>query len=68
MENIIYFHNSQRKYQLPDGIKEKIADVGTLVFNQGEAHSRKLIPSYRNSKFVCRDNPNKIFDIKRNET
>lgn len=25
MENIIYFHNSQRKYQLPDGIKEKIA-------------------------------------------
>ena len=25
MENIIYFHNLQRKYQLPDGIKEKIA-------------------------------------------
>lgn len=33
-----------------------ILDCGTLVFNDGEAHCRKLIPSYRNGKFVCRDN------------
>ena len=45
-------------------LKEKILDVGTIVFNDGEKHSRKLIPTYRNGKFVCRDNEAKIFDIK----
>lgn len=30
-------------------------DVGTLVFNGGEAHSVKLIPSYIRGRFVCRD-------------
>ena len=45
-------------------LTEKISDVGTLVFNEGEFHSRKLIPSYRNGQFVCRENEDKIFDIK----
>ena len=34
---------------------KKILDVGTLVFDNGNAHSRKLIPSYLNGRFVCRD-------------
>ena len=42
-------------------LKEKIPDCGTLVFNGGEAHSRKLIPSYINGKFVCRENTDKDF-------
>ncbi len=36
-------------------------DAGTLVFNHGEKHSRKLIPSYLGGRFVCRDNPQKAF-------
>ena len=46
-------------------MKELILDCGTLVFNDGEAHSRKLIPSYRNGKFVCRDNEDIDFDMAR---
>lgn len=42
----------------------KQLDPGTLVFNQGEKHSYKLIPSYLGGKFVCRDDENKLFDIK----
>ena len=42
-------------------LTEKILDVGTLVFNDGEAHSIKLIPSYKNGKFVCRDDESKAF-------
>ena len=38
-----------------------ITDPGTLVFNEGEAHSRKLIPSYKNLQFVCRDNESRPF-------
>lgn len=49
-------------------LKEKISDVGTLVFNEGEYHSRKLIPSYRNLQFVCRDNEQKAFDMKEEMT
>lgn len=41
--------------------KKLILDPGTLVFNSGEAHSRKLIPSYRNLQFVCRDDESKLF-------
>lgn len=44
-------------------MKEKILDVGTLVFNQGETHSVKLIPSYINGRFVCRYDEKKTFDI-----
>ena len=40
---------------------KEITDPGTLVFNDGEAHSRKLIPSFRNLEFVCRDDINKPF-------
>ena len=36
-------------------MKNKILDPGTLVFNEGEAHSYKLIPSYIRGQFVCRD-------------
>ena len=33
MENIIYFHNYQRKYKLPDGVKEKIATAFESVLD-----------------------------------
>ena len=44
-------------------LKESILDCGTLVFNGGERHSRKLIPSYINSQFVCRNDESKLFDM-----
>lgn len=44
-------------------LKEKALDCGTLVFNGGEAHSRKLIPSYRGGRFVCRYDEEKDFII-----
>ncbi len=40
----------------------KMLDAGTLVFNHGENHSRKLIPSYINGRFVCREDESKVFD------
>ncbi|MBQ9116601.1 MAG: hypothetical protein IJY04_06220 [Clostridia bacterium] len=43
---------------------EKILDPGTLVFNHGEEHSIKLIPSYINGKFVCRNDESKLFDMR----
>lgn len=49
-------------------LKEKILDVGTIVFNDGEAHSRKLIPTFRDMKYVCRDNEQKDFDVKNEMT
>ena len=45
--------------------REKITDCGTLVFDSGAAHSRKLIPSYRDGRFVCRDNENEPFDVRK---
>ena len=45
-------------------LKEKILDCGTLVFNHGEAHCRKLIPSYRDLQYVCRDDESRVFDMK----
>lgn len=45
-------------------LKEKILDVGTIVFDDGKAHSRKLIPTYNGVKYVCRDNTQKDFDVK----
>lgn len=42
---------------------EKILDCGTLVFNDGEAHCRKLIPSYIGGRFVCRDDENRPFEM-----
>jgi len=49
-------------------LKDKILDCGTLVFNNGAAHSRKLIPSFNGKDFVCRDNTEKLFDIRRDMT
>ena len=43
-------------------LKKPILDCGTLVFNDGEFHSRKLIPSYRGGRFVCREEEGRIFD------
>ncbi len=43
--------------------KKKFLDPGTLVFNGGEVHSRKLIPSYKNLQFVCRYDESKPFVI-----
>lgn len=42
-------------------LNEKILDAGTLVFNEGEKHCRKLIPSYIDGKFVCREDESKAF-------
>lgn len=42
---------------------ERIPDPGTLVFGNDEAWSRKLIPSYINGRFVCRDDESKLFDM-----
>ncbi len=42
---------------------EQIPDCGTLVFNDGEFHSRKLIPSYIHGRLVCRDDVTKPFDM-----
>jgi len=49
-------------------LKEKIPDCGTLVFNDGETHSRKLIPSYIGGRFVCREDESRIFEMKREMT
>ncbi len=43
--------------------KEKILDVGVIVMNDGEYHTRKLIPSYRYGKFVCRNRHDVVFDM-----
>lgn len=48
--------------------RDQLTDCGTLVFNHGEAHSRKLIPSYRHGKFVCRYDESRDFDIKEEMT
>ena len=45
-----------------------IQDCGTLVFNHGERHSRKLIPSYINGQFVCRADETQPFDMAREMT
>ena len=44
-------------------LKEKTLDCGTLVFDGGAAHSRKLIPSYRGGRFVCRYDEEREFVI-----
>lgn len=44
-------------------LTEPILDCGTLVFNGGEAHCRKLIPSYTGGRFVCRDDESCPFVI-----
>ena len=45
-------------------LTEKIPDCGTLVFDGGERHSRKLIPSYIGGRFVNRDDPKTPFDMR----
>lgn len=49
-------------------LNEKILDPGTLVFNDGEAHCRKLIPSYIDGRFVCRDDESREFVMAREMT
>lgn len=44
-------------------LRDCIPDCGTLVFNGGKEHSRKLIPSFRGGRFVCRDDEEKPFYI-----
>ena len=41
--------------------KKLTPDTGTIVFNDGEKVSRKLIPSYKNLQFVCREDETKPF-------
>lgn len=40
---------------------DRILDCGTLVFNGGERHSLKHIPSWVGGKFVCRDDQERDF-------
>lgn len=47
---------------------DKVLDTGTIVFNEGEKHSRKLIPSYIGGQFVCRENPEKPFVMEQEMT
>ncbi|MBQ8408550.1 MAG: hypothetical protein IJY39_06750 [Clostridia bacterium] len=49
-------------------LDEKILDCGTLVFNGGEAHCRKLIPSYIGGRFVCRDDESRVFEMEKEMT
>ena len=44
-------------------LREPIPDCGTLVFDHGKQHCRKLIPSYIDSRFVCRDDESRAFDM-----
>lgn len=61
-------------WELHDGehsiwkLKEPILDCGTLVFNEGEAHCRKLIPSYLQGRFVCRDDETRLFELAKEMT
>ena len=48
--------------------KKKITDCGTLVFNDGRRHSRKLIPSYIGGRFVCREDESRPFDMREEMT
>ena len=47
---------------------EPILDCGTLVFDGGAAHGRKLIPSYIGGKFVCREDESRVFDLQKEMT
>ena len=49
-------------------LNERIPDCGTLVFDGGKRHSRKLIPSYIGGRFVRRDEPNVDFDLREDMT
>ena len=40
---------------------DKIYDCGTLVFNEGEKHSLKHIPSFIDGKYVCREDESREF-------
>ena len=44
-------------------LTEPILDCGTIVFNGGEGHSRKLIPSYIGGRFVCREDESRPFEM-----
>ena len=53
MENIIYFHNSQRKYPLPEGIKEKIAEAFESVLdNEKMYHDCEVSVTFVNDKRI----------------
>jgi len=47
---------------------DQIPDCGTLVFNDGECCSRKLIPSYIRGRFMCRNDESKSFVMAREMT
>ena len=48
--------------------KGLISDCGTLVFNEGVTCSRKLIPSYKGGKFLCRDDESREFTLENEMT
>ncbi len=49
-------------------LRERITDCGTLVFDGGAFHSRKLIPSFRDGHFVCREDEAREFILSREMT
>ena len=53
MENIIYFHNNQRKYKLPEGIKGKISDAFESVLdNEKMQHDCEVSVTFVNDKRI----------------
>ena len=44
-------------------LTEKIIDCGTLVFNEGELHAYKHIPTFRDGRLVCRDDESREFVV-----
>ncbi len=42
---------------------DKIYDCGSLVFNDGEKHSLKHIPSFIGGKYVCREDESREFSM-----
>ena len=44
-------------------LREKIIDCGTLVFNEGERHSLRHIPTYKDGRLVCRDDESREFIV-----
>ena len=44
-------------------LREKMPDCGALVFDHGKRHTRKLIPSWIDGRFVCREDPERAFVV-----
>lgn len=64
------FYSATHKYSFGDYAFTSFSFFGVSVpqFNEGQRHSRKLIPSYLGGQFVCRNAPDVAFDLRREMT